>query len=423
MVPGSRVRLGSHRRGRNRDGYGDRAIALSRGSRAVDAVEIDPVIQRIGTERHPDDPYRDPRVTRHGNDGRAFLRTSDEQYDLVIFALPDSLTLVSSTANLRLESFLFTEEAFASVREHLATDGVFILYNYYREPWLISKLGSQLEAVFGHEPLLRLYDQHQAALAAGPLVTSVDAQPPGDGVDPPPAINGPAPRHATDDWPFLYLREPSIAPYYLAALAFMLLLAVLSIGLTARRTGATARAFSPHFFALGVAFLLLETKSLVSFSLLFGTTWIVNALAFFAILVSVLLGIVVTALVKPRRVWPLYAGLLVSLLVAFLLPPEQLLLDPPILRYSLVAAVAFAPVFFANLVFTFSFRDVRAADMAFASNLVGAMVGGVLEYMALLTGYRWLVVLVGAVYVIAYLLASRWRVLGDRALLADPALM
>ena len=48
------------------------------------------------------------------------------------------------------------------------------------------------------------------------------------------------------------------------------------------------RGFSPHFFVLGIAFLLLETRSLVTFSLLFGTTWSVNALVFFAILVSVL---------------------------------------------------------------------------------------------------------------------------------------
>lgn len=400
----------------------DTAIALARGAASVDAVEIDPVIQRLGIERHPDRPYDDPRVTRYNNDGRAFLRTHDERYDLVIFALPDSLTLVSSTANLRLESFLFTEEAFASVREHLADDGIFVLYNYFREPWLIAKLASQLEDAFGHAPLLRIYERNQAALAAGPLVAAVGATPPGDDVDPEPAIgDGPVPKHATDDWPFLYLREPFIAPYYLAALGFMVVLAVASIGFVARRTGATARSFSPHFFALGAAFLLLETKSLVSFSLLFGTTWIVNALAFFAILVSVLLAIGVTAWARPRRSWPLYAGLLASLAIAFALPPEQLLIDPPWLRYTVAAVVAFAPVFFANLVFTYSFRDVRAADMAFASNLVGAMVGGVFEYLALLTGYRWLVVLVAAIYLVAYLLASRWRLLGDRALSAEPA--
>ncbi len=400
----------------------DMAIALQRGEvESLDAVEIDPVIQRIGIQRHPNRPYQNPKVTRYLNDGRAFLRTSDKRYDLVIFALPDSLTLVSSTANLRLESFLFTEEAFASVRDHLTDGGVFVLYNYYREPWLITKIASQLRGAFGQEPILRLYSGNRGAFAVGPLVTTVGGNPPGDGTDAIPDDGGPAPKHATDDWPFLYLRQPFIAPYYLVSLAFMLVLAVVSVGLAAARTGARARSFSPHFFALGVAFLLLETKSLVSFSLLFGTTWIVNALAFFAILVSVLAAIGVTSWLKPRRAWPFYAGLLLSLGLAFALPPEQLLVDPPALRYALAALVAFAPVFFANLVFTYSFRDVAAADMAFASNLVGAMVGGVLEYLALLTGYRWLIVVVAVVYGAAYLLATRWRWLGDRRLEAIDA--
>ena len=42
----------------------DVAAALRHGARHVDAVEIDPVILRLGAEHHPDHPYADPRVTR-----------------------------------------------------------------------------------------------------------------------------------------------------------------------------------------------------------------------------------------------------------------------------------------------------------------------------------------------------------------------
>ena len=180
------------------------------------------------------------------------------------------------------------------------------------------------------------------------------------------------------------------------------------------------RRFSPHFFILGVAFLLLETRSLVSFSLLFGTTWLVNALAFFGVLVSVLLAILVNQRFPIRRPWLYYAGLLVSLALAWLTPPEALLSDTSWLRYAMSAALAFAPVFFANLVFTYSFRDTRTADMAFASNLLGAMVGGALEYLALVTGYQALLPLVAALYLGAYLLATRWRFLADTGLAAEP---
>ena len=70
-----------------------------------------------------------------------------------------------------------------------------------------------------------------------------------------------------------------------------------------------------------------------------------------------------------------------------LLAPLTLLLDPVWLRYVVAAALAFAPIFFANLVFAYSFRDTKTADMAFASNLLGAVVGGAIEYVALVSGY------------------------------------
>jgi hypothetical protein len=206
---------------------------------------------------------------------------------------------------------------------------------------------------------------------------------------------------------------PSIAPYYLAALAFLLIFGAFVVGGAVRASGTQVRRMSPHFFVLGVAFLLLETKSLVSFSLLFGTTWLVNAMAFFGILASVLLAIFVNSRWRETRPSLLYGALLASILVAWLLPPSSLMIVPPELRYVLAGAIAFAPVFFANLVFAYSFRDTEAADMAFASNLIGAMAGGALEYVALLTGFQALLVIVAGLYVVALVLARRWRFLAD----------
>ena len=385
----------------------DVAYALAHGVTLIDAVEIDPKILEIGVEQHPDRPYDDPRVRRHINDGRAYLRSDGARYDLIIFALPDSLTLVSTTANLRLESYLFTEEALASARDHLTADGVFVFYNYYRQPWLRDKIAGMLTDVFGAPPVISEFNVgigSAAVLMSGPAtsggVSGARAAP-----------DAPAP--ATDDWPFLYLRERSIDPAYLAALGFVLVAAVFGTLLVARGSRTPIAAFSPHFFVLGAAFLLLETRSLATFGLLFGTTWLVNALVFVAILLSVLLAIAVNARSRPKRA-PLYAGLGLALGVAFLLPPSALLVDPAWLRYGLSALVTFAPVFFANLVFTRSFQDTRSADMAFASNLIGATLGGVLEYAALITGYRGLLLVVAGLYLAALVLGSRLRVLGDR---------
>ena len=395
----------------------DAALALAHGAGHVDAVEIDPKIQQIGAADHPSHPYSDPKVTPYINDGRAFLRNSTSKYDLVIFALPDSLTLVSQQSSLRLESFLFTEQAFASVRDHLSDDGIFVLYNYYRDPWLVNKLSSMLGAAFGHQPLVNVYGFHKAALAAGPLVASLNGgQTPGEQQTGVPEMTGPVPTPATDNWPFLYLRNPFIAPHYIAAIIILLVGAVIAVAFAARVTGTTIRRFSPHFFVLGVAFLLLETRAITSFSLLFGTTWLVNSLTFFAILASVLLAIFVNSRWPIRRPTLYYIALFVAIAVAFILPPESLLFDPPWLRYVVAATVAFAPVFLANLVFSYSFRDTNTADMAFASNLLGAMVGGTLEYMALITGYQALLIVVALLYGLAWLFASRIRVGADREL-------
>ena len=398
----------------------DVAARLRGGASAIDAVEIDPALLRIGVEEHPDRPYQDLRVRSIVDDGRSFLREAAGPYDLVVFALPNSLTLVGSTANIRLESFLFTAESFREVRGLLGPDGVFVLYNYYREPWLVDKLAGMLRDSFGTPPVIRSINGvtgTAAILADGPGVGGISPQATGTAAH---LVLDPAapPRPATDDWPFLYLKEPTIGSYYLLVLGIVLAMALFCALGALRVTKTPVTKFSPHFFALGVAFLLLETRSLTTFGLLFGNTWLVNAFVFFAILVSVLLAIGVNARLRIRDPRPLYAALGAALLLNFAVDPAALLVDPPGLRYLLASALAFAPVFFANLVFTRSFRDTRTADMAFASNLLGAMVGGVLEYLALLTGYRALALVVMACYGAAYLLATRLRLLADRDLVA-----
>jgi hypothetical protein len=293
------------------------------------------------------------------------------------------------------------------------------MYNWYRQPWLVDRLGGMLRATFGTPPVVRSWAGELAILGHGPAVAALGGRPPpGDTVDSPSVDRPPVP--ATDNWPFLYLLDPQIAPYYLGALGLLLAFAVALVGGTARAIRLPARAFSPHFFVLGVAFLLLETKSLATFGLLFGSTWLVNAFVFFAILVSVLVAVLVTSRLRFGRPAVLYAALFGSVLVAYLLPPEALLLDPPALRYVVASVLAFAPIFFANLVFTHSFRESRAADMSFASNLLGAMVGGALEYVSLLTGYQALLLIGAGLYGLAMLLATRVRLLGDRDLEIAP---
>jgi len=134
----------------------DVAIALQNAAGHVDAVEIDPRLYELGKVLQPNHPYQDPRVQPHIDDGRAFLHGTDRRYDTILFALPDSLTLVSGQSQLRLESFLFTKQALIEARDHLAPGGVFAMYNYYRERWLVDRLANTLRQVYGHAPCLDL---------------------------------------------------------------------------------------------------------------------------------------------------------------------------------------------------------------------------------------------------------------------------
>ena len=121
----------------------------------IDAVEIDPVIQKIGSNDHPDRPFQDGRVHVYLNDGRNFLRESPpETYDLVIFALIDSLVLQSGYSNLRLESQLFTRESFEDVKRVLKPSGVYAVYNFFRQGWIAARIRDQLRAAFdGSDPI------------------------------------------------------------------------------------------------------------------------------------------------------------------------------------------------------------------------------------------------------------------------------
>ena len=320
----------------------------------------------------------------------------------MVFALPDSLTLVSTSANLRLESFLFTSEAFSEVRDRLSPDGVFVLYNFYREDWLPEKIAGMLQGSFGSPPIVRIYGGTAATLAAGPLIAGLTARHRLETRSTGWISRLPRPRRPTTGRSCTS-RTAFIAPYYGLAIGIIIAFAVLLVVRAARRSGTSVRQFSPHFFVLGVAFLLLETKSIATFSLLFGTTWIVNSLVFFAVLASVLAAILVNQRVRFRNPIWLYAGLFGSIGLAIAAATRVAPARAGVAALcASPAALAFAPIFFANLVFSYSFRDTKAADMAFASNLLGAVVGGAVEYVALVTGYSALLFVVGGLYLLAW---------------------
>lgn len=376
----------------------DVAIALSKGAGHVDAVDIDPRIMEIGVQRNPDRPYDDPRVTRHVNDGRAFLETTDTRYDLILFALPDSLALVTGASQIRLESFLFTEQAIAAARAHLTPDGAFAMYNYYREDWLIDRLAGTAEAAFGHVPCVDKVGGGQAVVTAA-LDESKQSC---DGVH---VASSTVIAPATDDRPFLYYQGGPIPMLYLGALGGILLISFIAV----RALGGPLREMRPYadLFFMGAAFMLLETKNITTFALLFGTTWLVNALVFAGVLLIVLAAVETTRRFRTPPLPVVFGGIAASLAVCYLVDPAWLLALPVLPRLVVAVLLAFVPIYLANVAFSKRFAASDDSRAAFGLNLLGAMLGGCLEYFALLTGYANLLVMVAVLYLLAFLLTPR----------------
>jgi hypothetical protein len=379
----------------------DVAIALAQGAEHVDAVEIDRRLYELGKELHPDRPYSDPRVDVHINDGRAFLEHSDEHYDRILLALPDSLTLVAGQSSLRLESYLFTKQAIDAIRDHLTNRGVFAMYNYYREQWLIDRYANTLAEAFGRAPCVDSFG------GAGRLAVLTTSRDPASLRCPTrwASATTPTPEPATDDHPFPYLRNPGIPVFYLTTILCILIASALAI----RGAAGPFRPMAGYvdLFFMGAAFLLLETKSVVQFALLFGTTWLVNALVFAGILITVLAAVETARHVRLPRPQLLYGVLLVGLVPAYFVPPDTLLQLDPVLRFVVASGITFFPIYLANLVFSQRFANTSSSTTAFGANLLGAMVGGLLEYASLLTGYRALVGLVALLYGLAFLFGRR----------------
>jgi spermidine synthase len=449
----------------------DVSRALQWGAKQVDAVEIDPAIYRLGRAYHPDHPYQDERVQIHLDDGRNFLRSTDRKYDLIVYALVDSLVLHSGYSNIRLESFLFTRQTFEDVRRHLKPNGTFVIYNYFRQGWIAARLQKGLEEVFGVGnsvvltlPYRKVIEPERATFgdftiffagATGDLRNTFarqpdywlrDDEPPGptspngfqqSGPEATPAgqqtpekalATGSNWQHfglasvllpegglrtATDDWPFLYLREPMIPTLSLRGMLIMGGLGLLLIFLflpRQRKVAAGAEgskapgfgsALNVQLFFLGAGFMLIETKAVVTMALLFGSTWVVNSVVFLAVLVMILLANLWTLRVKPARLWPYYAGLLITLTLNAVVPLDFFLGMNRTIQVIGSCLLVFAPILFAGIIFAASFKRTTEPDRAFGVNIAGAMMGGLAEYSSMLLGFQYVVLVAILFYTVS----------------------
>jgi SAM-dependent methyltransferase len=385
----------------------DVAAALRNGSRAVDAVEIDPVILRLG-RAHPEHPYDDPRVSIHLTDARAFMKRAKGGYDLILFGLLDSHTQVSGYSNVRLDNFVYTQESFREARALLAPNGVLVVKFLVAKPWLGRRLDQMLAETFGKNPtvfyapssysrgahcfVISATDQVQSSLEADPRLGQFVSS------HRPSFLDSPAVATTSDDWPYLYHQG-----HWIPAIFFLMssLVLLLGAGFYLQIPEARSRVPSLFFFGMGAGFLLLETQVVSRLALYFGTTWQVNGIVIGAILGALLLANFVIE--KQTRPWPrswTLGGILFGIAFAYLFPFSRI--PGSAATVGLLAAAVFAiPVFFAGLLFAVEFRAADSPAAALGANMLGAVVGGLLENLSLITGMKALLIVAAVLYGLA----------------------
>jgi hypothetical protein len=209
---------------------------------------------------------------------------------------------------------------------------------------------------------------------------------------------------ATDDWPFLYLQNRHLPPHYIKALALVLLASVAIVLVVLRGEPGP---WSWLFFLLGAGFMLLETKSIIQFALLWGSTWVVASLAIASVLVMALIANFIVAHRSIDRPW-LVCGVLVALLAAnFVLPLGRITFPSRVVESVFYAALMFSPILCAGLLFGSAIKRSTSVARDYGTNLLGAMVGGVAEYLSLVTGFRALLILIAMCYVGAVMARRR----------------
>lgn len=380
----------------------DVAAALRNGAGSVVAVEIDPLILRLGRELHFEHPYQSPRTHVVIDDARSYIENSHDQFDLIVFSLLDSHTTTSHFTNIRTDNYVYTEEALRHARGLLRPDGLMILKFQVENPWLAGRLSALMKDAFGREPMqfhgdTSAYDFSGRFFVDGSPERLLQAMSN-------PALAAYVSTHSdvhmqtatltTDDWPYLYQHEPGLPMIFI-----LVSIAVLIIfGWFLHETGGLGRV-QPHFLFLGAGFMLLEAQIVSKMALLFGTTWVVNSIAVSGLLCLIVAANVVYSLFPRIRVGFYYAGLFLSLAIMFLVPLEKLFLQSRIERLIIATLALCTPVFFAGLVFVSSFANARFQGSALGSNLFGSLIGGLLESLSLWFGLRSLTLIAALLYV------------------------
>ncbi|HEY4001034.1 MAG TPA: hypothetical protein VGO93_19350, partial [Candidatus Xenobia bacterium] len=314
----------------------------------------------------------------------------------------------------RLDSFVYTVESLRQAWSLVKPGGLLSVSFVVRRKFITDKLYEMMVEATGQKPLV----MEDSYLYSATFVVPKDGDPAKDqaswlhmtqmlgghtlAAPTEPEATNPS---ATDDWPFLMLQNRQLSIYYAVALVLLLLMSAVLVSRTF--VLASPAGIDWQLFWLGGGFLLIETKSMTQLGLLFGSTWVVNAIAIVGVLFMNLVAVYFIAWKPNVTLRALYTGLFTTIVVNFIVPPDAFLALPLAARLTASTLLLFCPLFFAGLIFIRSFRVAADSPSAFGSNLLGAISGGCLEYLSIATGFRVVWLLALGLYVLSLVAVLR----------------
>jgi len=303
-------------------------------------------------------------------------------------------------SSLRLENYVYTTDSIRSAWRMVKPGGVLTLsFSTFAGEWISDRLYATIWDATDLEPAIVELPMHHGRMY---IV--------GKNVNLGPAIAAmPLPKHhptaevqtirvPTDDWPFLYIRPGTFPAGYVVVIGGLLLIAFAGTRVVFGKEMFSRGGFDLTLFLMGAAFLLIETRGVVDLSLLFGSTWLVNSAVFAGILLMAFLANLFVQRYRPARIQPFFFGLFAALLLNYFVRPSSFLQLPLWERGFIGAVINALPIVFAGIIFSTIFSRSAHPSASLGSNLLGAVVGGCLEYGSMLVGLRSLGLLALAIY-------------------------
>jgi spermidine synthase len=379
----------------------DVAAALRRDIPHVDAIEIDPAILEIGAHYHPEEPYTDERVTIIINDARTFLRGTDNSYDLIVYGLLDSHTLLSHATSVRLDSFVYTVEGIRDAKNRLTDGGVVSLSFSVLSPELGRKIFLMMKEAFDGSSPICIRAEYDGSIIflqskSGDLQLDPEILELAGFKDVSKRYLKPRLRAdvSTDDWPFFYMPRRIYPISYVWMLALIL---AISVVLFLSFLGERPRLSHTSYFFMGAGFMLVETKAITELGLMFGNTWQVIGIVIIAVLGMAYLANLAVMRFGFRQTSVALLLLVLSLVAGVLVARSGGMPATPTGQFMAVVILT-VPMFFSGIAFSSLLAGSSDTAGALAMNLLGAMCGGLLEYNSMYFGFQFLYWIAMALY-------------------------